>query len=239
MAVSGSTDFSVNRDQLIKDSLELIGAKAPDESITNSELQSASRALNMMLKTWQTDGLQLWQRRSTSITLIASTASYAMGPSETVAVGRPLKILHVTRKDSSSPANEVDLFRLTQAEYQEQTPKLSTGVPVSFYYDPQLTSGNLYIWPAPSSTEVSEYTLEVLYQKPLDDMDTATDDFEFPQEWFETIKYGLAIRLAPIYGLPIEERRQLYFEFRPLKTKLEEWDQETGSIYFQPDRYNR
>lgn len=237
MAVSGSTDFSVNRDQLIKDSLELIGAKAPDESMTDSELQSASRTLNMMLKTWQTDGLQLWQRRSLSVTLIADTASYALGPGGATVTGRPLKILKVMRKNSSSPASEVEVFKLSQSEYQEQTPKLTTGVPVSYYYDPQLTNGNLYIWPAPSSTEVSEYTLEVLYQKPSDDMDAATDDFEFPQEWFETIKYGLAIRLAPIYGLPIEERRQLYFEFRPLKDKLEEWDQESGSIYFQPNRY--
>jgi len=156
MAVSGSTDFSVNRDQLIKDSLELIGAKAPDESITNSELQSATRSLNMMLKTWQTDGLQLWLRRSLSITLIADTSSYALGPGGATVTGRPLKILKVMRKDSSSPANEVEVFKLTQDEYQEQTPKLTTGVPVSYYYDPQLTNGNLHLWPAPSSTEVSD-----------------------------------------------------------------------------------
>jgi len=238
MAVSNSTDFSVNRDQLINDSLELIGAKAPDESMTNSELQSASRALNMMLKTWQTDGLQLWLRRSVSVPLVASQTSYSMGPTGAdVTVGRPLRVLKVMRKDSSD--NEVEVFPLTQDEYQEQTPKTTTGVPISYYYDPQLTKGNLHIWPAPSSSEVSEYTLEVLYHKPTDDMDAATDDFEFPQEWFETIKFGLAIRLAPIYGLPIEERRQLYFEFKPMKDKLTEWDQESGSVYFSPDRYHR
>jgi len=70
-------------------------------------------------------------------------------------------------------------------------------------------------------------------------MDAATDDFEFPSEWFETIKFGLAIRLAPIYGLPIEDQRQLYFMFKPMKDKLTEWDQESGSIYFTPDRYHR
>ena len=238
MAVSGSTDFSVNRDQLINDALELIGAKAPDESMTNSELQSASRTLNMMLKTWQTDGLQLWLRRSVSVPLVTSQSTYTMGPSgANVTVGRPLRILKVMRKDTSN--NEVEVFKLAQAEYKEQTPKTSTGIPVSYYYDPQLTNGNLYIWPTPSSSEASEYTLDVLYHKPTDDMDAATDDFEFPQEWFETIKYGLAIRLAPIYGLPIEERRQMYFEFKPMKDKLMEWDTESSSIYFQPDRYHR
>jgi len=237
MAVSGSTDFSVNRDQLIRDSLSMVGAQAPDEAMTDSELQEASRTLNMMLKAWQTDGLQLWLRRSVSVVLIADTASYTLGPGGATVTGRPLKILKVMRKDSSSPAGEVEVFKLTQDEYQDQTPKLTTGVPVSYYYDPQLTNGNLYIWPAPSSVEVGEYTLEVLYQKPTDDMDDATDDFEFPQEWFEVIKYGLAIRLAVIYGLPNEDRKQLYYEFKPMKDKLDEWDQESGSIYFQPDRY--
>jgi len=237
MALSGSTDFSVNRNQLINDSLELIGAKAPDESMTASELASASRALNMMLKTWQTDGLQLWLRRTQSVTLVASQNTYTMGSTGDVVMDRPLRILKVMRKDTSN--NEVEVFKLTQDEYKEQTPKTTTGVPVNYYYDPQLTNGSLYIWPTPSATEASEYTLEVLYHKPTDDMDNATDDFEFPSEWFETIKYGLAIRLAPIYGLPLDERKQLYYEFRPMKNKLEEWDTSDGSVYFQPDRFKR
>jgi len=235
MAVSGSTDFSINRDQLIKDSLELIGAKAPDESITDSELQSGVRRLNMMLKTWQTDGLQLWQRRSVTVPLIADQNTYTFGPSgQDVTVGRPLRILKVMRTDTS--ANDVELFKLSQDQYKEQTPKTTTAVPVNYYYDPQLTNGSLYVWPTPGTTEASEYTLDVLYHKPADDMDTATDDFEFPQEWLETIMYGLALKLAPIYGLPIEDRRQLYLEFKPMKDKLNEWDQEDGSVYFQPDQ---
>jgi len=237
MALSGSTDFSVNRDQLIKDSLELIGAIAPDEAMTGSELASASRALNMMLKTWQTDGLQLWLRRTQSVTLVAAQSTYTMGATGDVVMDRPLRILKIMRKDTSD--NEVEVFKLTQDEYKEQTPKTTSGVPVNYYYDPQLTNGSLYIWPSPGTADAAEYTLEVLYHKPTDDMDNATDDFEFPQEWFETIKYGLAIRLAPIYGLPLDERKQLYYEFRPMKNKLEEWDTSDGSVYFQPDRFRR
>jgi hypothetical protein len=237
MAVSGSTDFSVNRDQLINDSLELIGAKAPNEPMTNNELQGASRTLNMMLKSWQTDGLQLWLRRSLSLVLIDGTSKYTLGPGGATAVGRPLRVLKAMRKDTSD--NEVEVFQYTQDEYLEQTPKNTEGTPVSYYYDPQLTNGNLHVWPTPGSTEASEYTLEITYHKPTDDMDSATDDFEFPQEWLETIKYGLALKLAPVYGLPIEDRKQLYYEFKPMKDKLDAWDQESGSIYFQPDRYHR
>lgn len=238
MATSGSTNFSINRDQLITDSFELIGAKAADEALTNSELQSASRTLNMMLKAWQTDGLQLWLRRSVSVPLVASQTSYTMGPSGAdVTVGRPLRLLKVMRKNTDD--NEVELFKLTQDEYKEQSNKTTTGVPNSYYYDPQLTNGVLYLWPTPSATEAAEYTLDVLYHKPTDDMDEATDDFEFPQEWYEVIKYGLAIRLAPIYGLPIEERRQLYFEYKPMRDKLMEWDVSDVSIYFQPDGRRR
>lgn len=235
MAVSGSTNFSLNRDELILDALTLIGVRQMDESIQNSDLQLASRTLNMMLKAWQADGLQLWLKRDVSGTLVASQANYSMGPSGAdITVGRPLGMVEVLLQDTDS--NDTPLNMLTSNEYKELSNKTTTGTPNSYYYDPQLTSGVLYIWPAPDATAATEYTLEITYQKPVDDMDAATDDFEFPQEWLEVVKYGLAIRLAPMYGLPIEDRRQLYFEYKPMKDSLTSWDQEDGSVYLQHDR---
>jgi hypothetical protein len=233
MAVSGSTDFSVNRNELILDALTLIGVRDMDESITNSDLQLASRTLNMMLKAWQTKGLQLWQRRSTSITMVASTTSYSMGPSGAdVTVGRPLKIVEVRLRETST-SDDTILTKLTQNEYLEMSNKSTTGQPHSYYYDPQLTNGQIYLYPTPDTTTASDYTVQLTYHKPTDDMDAATDDFEFPQEWLEAIKYGLAVRLAPMYGVPLDVRKLLLLEFQPMLEEIESWDQEDGSIYLQ------
>jgi len=238
MALSGSTNFSVNRNKLIEASMRLIGVKAYGENLEAEALEDASESLNMLIKAWQTLGLQLWTRKSISINLVASKNSYSLGPSGDIVMDRPLNILKVMRKDSSG--NEVEVFKLSQDEYKEQTPKTTESVPVNYYYDPQLTNGVLHIWPQPDTTTAAEYTLEILYQKPFDDVDNATDDFEFPQEWYRALKYALAIELAPEYGLSIDERKQLYLEARPILKAVEDFDVEEGtSIYFQPVSFRR
>lgn len=217
--------------------MRLIGAKAYGETLPADAMNDAAEALNMLLKSWQNEGLQLWVRKSQTVTLLASTNTYTLGPTGGTVMDRPLRVLKVMRKDTSD--NEVELFKLTQDEYKEQTPKTTESIPVNYYYDPQLTNGVLYVWPTPATADAAEYILDVLYHKPFDDMDNATDDFEFPSEWYRAIKYGLALELAPEYGLSIEERRQLYIEARPIIAKAKEFDVSDASIYFQPDQFRR
>ena len=60
MAVSGSTNFSVTRDDIINEALELLGVLGEGEVANTNQLTSASRTLNMMTKAWQADGLNLF-----------------------------------------------------------------------------------------------------------------------------------------------------------------------------------
>lgn len=60
MATSGSTDFSVTRDDIISRALRLIGAIAQGESPTTEQLNEAAIALNGLVKAWQADGMPLW-----------------------------------------------------------------------------------------------------------------------------------------------------------------------------------
>lgn len=59
MPTSGSIDFVVNRDDIITESLEILGVLGEGETPNADQLTSASRTLNMLVKTWQADGLQL------------------------------------------------------------------------------------------------------------------------------------------------------------------------------------
>ena len=59
MAVSGSIDFSINRDELITEALELSGRLRIGATPTAAQITSAARTLNMMVKAWQADGIQL------------------------------------------------------------------------------------------------------------------------------------------------------------------------------------
>ena len=60
-------------------------------------------------------------------------------------------------------------------------------------------------------------------------------EFEFPSEWFDALKYGLAFRLAGEYGVSLQDRRQLMQEAALMKNEVLLYGTEEGSIKFSPD----
>ena len=232
MATSGSVDYSLTRSALIKESLQLVAAISEGIDPNDTQYLDASRTLNIMVKAWQAYGLNLWTIETASIDLAASTASYTLGPSGTTGLTeRPLKVVEVYITDSDS--DDTWLQPLSRQEYIRIVNKDQTGTPTQWYYDPQLTNGTLSVWPAPDSTSAA-YTLKVVYQSPIEDMDADIDEFDFPQEWYEAIKYGLAVRLAPVYGLPYNDRLMLKREFDEILDLAKSWDTEQESVFFTP-----
>lgn len=63
MALSGSQDFTVTRDDIIKMSLQHIGAIGDGDTPSVTQVTEAALYLNMLLKFWQADDLQLWIRK--------------------------------------------------------------------------------------------------------------------------------------------------------------------------------
>ena len=233
MARSGSYNFNVTRDELIKAAFRLIGVGHRGESVPADEINDASEALNLMIKAWQADGLQLWKREEASITLSNGTSTYTLGPTGSIVMQRPLRVLEAVRRDSSN--TDVPLNKLSKNEYWGLSNKSSQGVPVSYYYDPQLDNGDFTIWQTPNAAIAAEYTIEIVYHLPFEDMDNPTDDFDCPVEWLEAIKFGLALRLAPEYGVDLPAQYRLQKQFDDIYDKALTWDVEDTSIYFQPD----
>ncbi len=235
MATSGSVDYTTNRDELIKDSLFLIGEIGEGVTPTTDQINRSSRVLNKMLKAWQAYGLQLWKIKQASITPVEGDYQYTLGATGQISMNRPLRIIDIYRRETSSTIDVV-LTKMTRQEYYNLSDKDSKGTPVNYYYDPKLDNGTLHIWPSPSATFASDYTLEILYQDPIEDMDAAGDNFDFPSEWLEAITYGLAVRLAAGTGLDILERRILRNEAKEALLLALSWDTEDGSIFIQPDQ---
>ena len=78
-----------------------------------------------------------------------------------------------------------------------------------------------------------------MYQRPYEDMNTATDDFDFPAYWTEALIYGLAWRLSGEYGVPIQDRATIMKEAEYFHAQALSYGTEEGSIYFMPDRVPR
>ena len=240
MALTGSTNYVIQRDNLVKASLRMIGVGSVDEDPTSAEITNAVEALNIMLKAWQTAGMQLWMVKEYELTPVEGTYKYSLGETNPAGnpVGvRPMRILDAYRRDTSD-VTDTPLRKMGREEYWRLSDKDTKGTPTQFYYDNQLDDGIFNIWPAPDASFASNNTINILYQKPFDDMDVdSTDDFEFPSEWYEAIKYGLAVRLAPEYMVPLQTRRLLIQEAMIIKDEVMGWDQEDTSVYLSPKRY--
>lgn len=306
MATSGSVDFTINRDTLIKDALIDLGAISNEDTPSDAIVAHAARLLNMMLKAWVADGFQLWKIKTftlllenakrvyslsttgdhaslsmnnttmriagvTSDTILEVTTTSGMNAgdyigieldndtlhtttiasvtdSDTVVITtglasaaaisnriywytskipRPLAIISAVIRDYSNIDRPVTI--ISRDEYMTLTNKTSAGSVVQLYFDPQLTHSKLYTYLVPDTVDK---TLEVQGFFPIEDMDSAANDFDIPQEWYLAVKTNLAVLLAPSYGARSEQLRTLKAIAVEEKDRAMQWDKEKTSIFW-------
>lgn len=228
MATSGSTDFNVTRDQVIAGALRLCGALGQGETPTATQVSEAAEALNMLVKAWQADGMPLWVIKNYTLTLVSGTNTYTISP----------KLLKVIQAFNHNTQTNIDIpMRIvTRQEYNVLGNKTSSGNPIQVFSSPELTNTVVKVFPTPDSTSASQNQIVLVYQKQFDDLDSASDNLEFPNEWFEAVKYGLATRMAGEYGVSLDDRRQLLNEANMIKQEALSFGTEEGSFFFQADR---
>jgi hypothetical protein len=230
MATSASTDWSLNSDQVIKAALRKLGVLPSGGTPTGAQTSDASDALNALIKTFQADGMPLWKISSETFTTVDGTASYTVGPSQTIDCPKPLKVLQalITPSDGTNiPLNIYNRFDFNDLPHSSTV----TGLPVNFYYQPLRTTGTIQLWPIPDN---NTSTVTFHYHSPFEDMDNANDDFDFPSEWIQPLIYNLAWALAPEYGIPPTDRGILAKEAQFWHEYVLSMGTEEGSIFFQP-----
>jgi hypothetical protein len=235
MSTSGSTVFNITRDQLIAGALRMVGAVAQGQSPTATQISEAAEALNMMVKAWEVDGMPLWGLTEYAVTLTASTNKYPIGIGKTINIPKPLKVIQAWTRETASGV-DVPMRIVSKQEYNMLGNKTSSGTPIQIYYNPQLAFGDLYTFPTPDATVASAYKIHIVYQRPFEDFVATGDNPDFPQEWLDALKYGLAARLAPEYGVPLDQRNILNKEAKERKDEALSFGTEEGSLFFQVDR---
>jgi hypothetical protein len=188
---------------------------------------------------------------STTVSAVTSTTALALAvdiftvgseayeiTSDNISAPRPMKILECSRVRSDG--NEVPLRKSTSNEYESESNKTSAGAPISYYYDKQLNNGILNIWQAPDASAVSEYTLRVVYQSPIEDIDLLTETIDCPSENLEALQMNLTYRLASRFGgLTASERAVMRQDAKDALDDAEGFDVDANySTYFQPDMEN-
>lgn len=230
MATSGTTDYSTTALAIIKGALRLVGAISQGDTPTAAQESEAMEALNMMTKGLATKGLVLWVTNNVQVPTTANVATYTVGLGMTVNVPKPLKVIQAFYSNGNV---DVPLRLVTRDEYERLGNKTSTGTPAMLYYEPLRDYGVVHLFPVPDS-QVPPVT--IIGQHHIEDFDSSTNSPDFPQEWFEALKYNLAVRLAGEYGLSIQTRSLLIREAEKYLDEVLAFTQEEGSLYFTVDR---
>lgn len=166
------------------------------------DLSDAFTLLQMMLAQWQ-------RRRYAVYHLIdvvkqsTGAQSYTWGTGGDINSARPAKIeAAFARMPITNAPYQVDyMLEILRAreDYDRILIKGMPSFPRYCFYDSAYPLGNVFVWPVPS--DVFELHFTVMAQ--LQQFATAYDEFNMPPEYQEAIMYNLALRLYPMYGLPV------------------------------------
>jgi hypothetical protein len=80
MALSGSVDFTLTANGIINAAFSKIGEKILEQPLQSAELQDGLVALNMMLKSWNAQGIHLWTKEEGVVFLDKGKTDYLLGP---------------------------------------------------------------------------------------------------------------------------------------------------------------
>jgi len=221
-----TVSYTLSASEIIEKAFHILGKASEGEAMTSRMYSDGLSSLNLMIKTWESQP-HLWTQTEGTLVLVAGQAAYPIDP-------KPMRISSVRRRLNGidTPMNE-----FSRQEYFDQPNKTqSPSVPVSYYYDPQQATGTLYLWPAPSSLAVSQYSVNYTYWRRMSDVNATSDDPDIPQEWQEALVWNLASALETEYPVndprlatKIDQRAALLYG------ELKAFDNEPASIYLQPD----
>ena len=142
---------------------------------------------------------------------------------------RPLRILDAFYRQQGG--NDIPIRLISREEYNRFGVKTSQGTPIQLFYDPQINTGLVELYPQPTDVKGQIY---IEFQKPIEDFVTSTDDFDLPQEWGEALIWNLSLRLAVPYRVPTEQYNRIEKMAVVSLDLAKNWDQEYASILFQP-----
>ena len=242
-----SSTYSVDRDQIISLALRKLGVLEIGDVPSPDTIANAAMSLNLLIKQLSTEGLRLWKNSELVIPLTSGQTSYILGGSSstlmydtqapTVAItDRPLKVIQgFYRNLQTTPYIDTPVLVVSKQEYNILGSKYSTGTANTIFYDVKKLNGLLYVYLTPDANAQTNIQLHIVVQLPLDDLGSALDVPDFPNEWMNCLVWNLADQLALEYGVPMNSRQEIGQRAGAYKALLSDWDVESSSTFFSPD----
>ena len=311
MARSGSYNYSLDRDTIIKRAMQLVNIININQTARGADYEYAVDIFQSMIKLWQAEGIQLWNRRQATLfptyqtnsyqistsgancansyvdttlsaaeasgqTVLSITSTTGMTAGDYIGIeldsgtrqwttivsvdsstqatvtaaltgaassgntvitytnkisDRPLRILDARTVDISNNNSTIQMENIGYDQYFNIPIKETDGRPINFYYDKLLDAGVLYVFPRPDDVNV---LIEFTYHESLEDVDSATNNVDFPVEWTLPLIYGLAAELCVAFG-KFEELKTIRPMAESYKQIVREFDNDEEPLYLLPN----
>ena len=224
MAVSGSKNFELEVADYVEEAFERCGL----ELRTAYDLKTARRSLNLLLAEWANRGLNQWTIQEKTVAMVKDTTTYNVDSSTGTATIDVLDAF--VRQTVNSENSDLQMTRLSRSEYSSVPNKSTTGTPLQFFIDKQITP-TISVYPTPDAS--STYTVHMNVLTRMDDVDDATDTLQMPFRFYPCLAAGLAYYIS-IKKSPEKTGmlKQLYEEeFQ----RAMESDEDRASVKITPD----
>ncbi len=196
-----STTYAYTVLQAINRAFRVMGLYDQYSSGTNATDQAnALEALNLIIKSWSANNLQLWLVNPITVPMTVGVNSYALGPTGTPATDMPLRIATAFRHQTDS-GTDVSLTPMSRQEYAALGLKTLQAPPTQYNYTPGTAgaNGTLLLYPTPDSYTAANGTLVLYAQTMIPDILTTSSNLLFPPEWYLAIVLAVADQMAPEY----------------------------------------
>jgi len=191
MATSGTISYSLTARGVVTFALRKLRVIGEGEDPTAAQAADAQTELNLLLKEWQKHP-NLWRMTEGSITLVASTYSYALSTATAI----PHRVISARYRDANG--TDLPMEPMTRDEYYDLPRKTSTGIPTQYYVDYQRDSPTMLLWQSLAS--VTTETIPYTYQRKFQDISSLDNDLDVRSEHLSLVGYCLAERIATDYG---------------------------------------
>lgn len=238
MAVSGTTSFTLTRDQIIQYALRKLAVLELGATPDATTVTNAAQSLDMIVKSWVAKGSKLWTIQELTLPLVANKTTYTIGPTThtpDLVSEKPMTLMQAwIRNTTLSPQIDIPMQVISQHDYNILGAKGASGTPNSMYLQVGRDVSTLKIFVTPDTYAQGTYQAHLLVKRTLMDAGIATNNIDFPQEWLYALGWNLAAELASDYELP--PNRVQYIEAKAAKAlmEIEDFDTEQNAIFFAP-----
>jgi len=215
---------------IIADAYFDAGLLQEGQSPSAEQVVTGMRKLGDMINLWQTQGLKLWLMEDLAVTLVAGQGTYTFGPSGTVAMDKPLRVIEAYYRDAN--AIRRPLIPLAWNDYTRLSQITQVGQLNSYFVDKQQSVLSVFFWLVPDATAATG-TAHLVLQRQVTNLVNLTDTMNFPAEWRIALRWGLADEICTGQPQAIMDRCQS--RAIAYRTMLEDWDVEDAPTRFTPD----